>query len=72
MVRIMQKMEYMELQMCNREVETEALRRDLQSVRQKEESKAYTQMWGIKTRHRKLMTQLQELQHCWRNPRNRM
>ena len=42
---LMQKMEWMELQASAGDAETLALRKELQTVKQKEESKAYAQTW---------------------------
>ena len=42
---LMQKMEWMELQASAGDSETLALRKELQTVKQKEESKAYAQTW---------------------------
>lgn len=56
---IMQKMEHMELQAwAERDAEREALHKEFQAVKRKEESKAMLKSG-------KLMTPLQELQRCW-------
>ena len=38
-------MEHMELQMHSRDAETEALWKELQGVKKKEDSKTYAEMW---------------------------